>query len=117
MTTETPNYLTAEQERVINDFQRVARELMVDGVTAISCSMAGGADCCYAHGGDQCFIGEYDRTGRDLASSVNDGIHQLRTEIKSPAEQAKLDYEAALKAAEEAKAKLAEFEEAENAQV
>lgn len=107
--TNIPNHLTAEQERVINDFQRAARELMVDGMTAISVSLGGGSDCCYVHAGNQCFIGKYDGTGRDLASSVNDGIRKFRTEIKSPADQAQIDYDRAVKALDDAKAKLDEL--------
>lgn len=106
MTTDIPNYLTAEQERVINDFQRVARELMGDGVTYFGFSFYDTFEDAVIHAGHQVFIGKFVSNGEQLSNSANDAIHKLRTEIKSPAEQAQIDYDNAMKAMEDAKAKL-----------
>lgn len=103
MATDIPKYLTAEQERVINDFQRVAQELMVDGVTAISMQILGKSYSSFMHSSGQCFMSN---ENNDLASSLNSAIHEMLTTIKSPAEQAQIDYDRAMKAMENAKAKL-----------
>ena len=54
--TNIPNYLTAEQERVINDFQRVAREIMGDEVSTITTNVRHGPSYSYVHAQDQCFM-------------------------------------------------------------
>lgn len=102
MTTETPNYLTAEQERVINDFQRVAREIMGEDITAISVQISHYSTASFAYGSSKCFMGR----SVIMSSSIRYAIHNLRTEVKPPAEQAQIDYDRAMKAVEEAKAKL-----------
>lgn len=104
MTTETPNYLSAEQERVINDFQRVAREIMGDEINTITTNVRHDQSYSFVHAQNQCFMSN--NVSHDLAPSLNDAIHQLRTTIKSPAEQAQIDYDRAVKDMEEAKAKL-----------
>lgn len=109
MTTDTPNYLTAEQERVINDFQRVAREIMPEGSSSLSVHFYG-PDNAFENmslqSNWQVFDGAHIRNGKHLSTSANDAIHKCRTQIKSPAEKAKDDYDRAAKALEEAKAKL-----------
>lgn len=109
MTQDTPSHLTAEQERVINDFQRVAREIMPEGSSSLSVNFYG-PDRCFdivdlQHGG-QCFSGQSVINGEHLSTSANDAIHKCKTQIKSPAEQAQIDYDRAVKAMEDAKAKL-----------
>lgn len=107
--TDIPNYLTAEQERVINDMQRVAREIMPEGASSLSLNFYGPDDAFEGvdmQSGGQCFFGSTTRNGEPLSASANDAIHKCRTKIKSPAEKAKDDYDRAVKALENAKAKL-----------
>lgn len=104
--TDIPNYLTAEQERVINDFQRLARELMIDGVTFLGAGFYDNFDEVSIHSHDQVFFGGVDYSRKGLAASTNNAIHQFRTKIKPTAEQAQIDYDRAAKALEDAKAKL-----------
>lgn len=107
--TDIKKYLTAEQERVINDFQRVAREIMPEGASSLSLHFYGPDDAFEGvdlQSGGQCFFGSTVRNGEPLSASVNDAIHKCKTKIKSPTEKAKADYDNAVKAMEDAKAKL-----------
>lgn len=107
--TDIPNYLTAEQERVINDFQRVAREIMPEGSSSLSVHFYGPSNVfenMSLQSNGQVFDGLYIRNGKHLSASANNAIHKCKTQIKSPAEQAQIDYDRAVKAMEDAKAKL-----------
>ena len=107
--TDIPNYLTAEQGRVINDFQRVAREIMPEGSSSLSVHFYGPNNAfenMSLQSNGQVFNGENIRNGKPLSTSANDAIHKCRTQIKSPAEKAQIDYDRAAKALDDAKAKL-----------